>query len=98
MRLLANANLSHNRIREWTQFYDVYDDQGNYTGSEQLVHHNVNPLLTPTVILNQGVEWKAAAPVTLVLNGKYVSRSYLDNTNNDDFRTPAFFNWMPDCI
>lgn len=92
VRLLANANLSHNRIREWTQFYDVYDDQGNYAGIEQILHHNVNPLLTPTVILNQGVEWKAAAPITLVFNGKYVSRSYLDNTNNDDFRTPAFFN------
>lgn len=92
LRLVANANLSYNRIRDWTQFYDVYDEQGNYVTSEPRVHHNVNPLLTPNVIFNQGVEYKAADPLILSVNGKYVSQSYLDNTNNNDFRTPAFFN------
>jgi hypothetical protein len=31
--LKTNANVSRNRIREWTQFYDVYDAAGNWTGS-----------------------------------------------------------------
>ena len=27
-RVLGSANLSRNRIDEWTQFYDVYDPSG----------------------------------------------------------------------
>lgn len=92
VKLTANANFSHNRISEWTQFYDVYDEQGNYAGSDSRTFQNVNPLLTPSVILNQGVEWKPAANLLIGVNMRYVSSSYLDNTNSDGFRTPAFFN------
>ena len=90
--LTTNGNLSHNRIRNWTQFYDVYDESGNYVSSQSVLHTNVNPLLTPHFILNQGVEWIPNKIVRFELDGRYVSRSYLDNTNNDDFRTPSYFN------
>ena len=36
LRLRANANLSRNRISTWTQFYDVYDDAGNFVESAPL--------------------------------------------------------------
>ena len=32
--VLHNLNVSRNRIRSWTQFYDVYDEQGAWIGSE----------------------------------------------------------------
>jgi iron complex outermembrane receptor protein len=86
------ANLSRNRIEQWTQFYDVYDEEGNYVTSEPRVQFNVNPLLTPQVILNQSVEWIPAQSFSVQAIGRYVSSGYLDNTNNDSFKTPAFFN------
>ena len=55
--LLHSANLSRNRIREWTQFYDVYDAGGALVGSEPITYRDVPPLLTPEVILNLGAEW-----------------------------------------
>lgn len=89
--LLHSANLSHNRIREWEQFYDVYDDQGNWIGSESIVHRNVQPLLTPEVTLNLGAEWtNRTARVALI--GRYVGESFLDNTGNEELVAPSFAN------
>jgi len=87
--VLNSLNLSRNRISEWTQFYDVYDAQGSWIDSEPITYFDVPHLLTPTVTLNLGVEY--ARPGTEVaLMGRYVSRSHLDNTGIDAFRTPAF--------
>ena len=44
LRLRHSANLSHNRIAEWTQFYDVYDPTGALVGSESREHRNVSGL------------------------------------------------------
>src|SRR5207253_1688553 len=50
LRLRNSTNLSRNRIHSWTQFY----------GSQPIVHFNVNPLLTPTLIVNQSVDYAFA--------------------------------------
>jgi iron complex outermembrane receptor protein len=91
LRLRGNANLSRNRIARWTQFYDVLDANGAVTGSRAVVHRNVEPLLTPSVIVNQSLEWTASPRVTVGATGRYVSRAFLDNTDNAAFVTPRFF-------
>ncbi len=85
------ANVSHNRITAWTQFYDVYGADGGFVGQESRVLRNVEPLLTPTVIVNPSLEWQASSWMTLALQGRYVGRSWLDNTNAQGFDTPSFF-------
>lgn len=86
----TNATLSHNRIKSWTQFFDVYDAAGNFTGSTPLVFHGVNPVLTPGVIVNQTVDWAPRSRLTLGATGRYVGKSYLDNTNDETLTTPSF--------
>ena len=39
--LLHSSNLSRNQIREWIQFYDVYDEQGSWVDSEPITHTDV---------------------------------------------------------
>jgi iron complex outermembrane recepter protein len=95
LRLRGNANLSRNRISKWTQFYDVYDAAGNIVGSQPLVHRDVNPVLTPTVLLNQTIEWTPIRALTLGATVRYAGKSYLDNTNNDRFTTPSFVTLDP---
>jgi len=90
LRLRGNANLSHNRIHTWTQFYDVYDDAGNITGSEPITFHDVNPVLTPSLIVNQTIEFTPSSKTTFGLTARHVGRSYLDNTNNGSFTAPSF--------
>ena len=93
VRLRGNASFSRNRIKTWTQFYDVYDAAGNIVGSRPINHFNVNPLITPAVIINQSVDYTATSRLTLTGTGRYVGKAYLDNTNNDAFTTPSFFGF-----
>ncbi len=92
LRAVATLNASHNRIQEWTQFYDVYDAEGIWIGSTSRTYTDVNPLLTPQFVANAGVDVTPVPGVTVGVRGRYVSRSYLDNTSNDAFVTPRFFN------
>jgi iron complex outermembrane receptor protein len=85
----TTANLSRNRIRSWTQFYDVFDDGGSFVTSTSLVHRNVSPLLTPAVIVNQSFQYTHSTRFSAGVDARYVSRSFLDNTNNTSFVTPA---------
>jgi iron complex outermembrane receptor protein len=89
--LTTSASLSHNRIDEWTQFVDVFDEDLNWLGSEPLVFTDVEPLLTPEAVINQGIEWTPGA-WDLALVGRWVDTSFLDNTGNDDLVAPSYFN------
>jgi iron complex outermembrane receptor protein len=90
-RLLAAAALSRNRIEEWTQHYDVYDADGTWVESLGVVHRDVEPLLTPSALLNASLEWKPSGDLGLLVSGRWVDTAQLDNTGNRDFRTPSFF-------
>jgi iron complex outermembrane receptor protein len=91
-RLAGNASLSRNRIESWTQYYDVYDEAGDWIDSVAEVHHDVPPLLTPEVILNGSVEWKPSADLGLIASGRFVDEAQLDNTGSPDYRTPSWFS------
>jgi len=91
VRLKTNASFSRNHIREWTQFIDVYDAEGNWTGSRPVSYRNVEPLLTPSVIVSQSVDFTPNARFSTGVVGRYVGRSYLDNTNNELTDAPSYF-------
>jgi len=91
LRLTGVASFSRNRIDEWTQYYDVYDETGAWTGAASVVHRDVPPLLTPETILDATVEWTPRPELGVALSGRWVDAAQLDNTGNPDFRTPSFF-------
>ncbi|MCZ6726747.1 MAG: TonB-dependent receptor, partial [Acidobacteria bacterium] len=90
--LLLSGNLSHNRISEWTQYYDVFDEQGAWIGSEPITYKDVPPLLSPETILNLGVEWTRRES-RFALMGRYVADAHLDNTGLGEFRLPSYTNF-----
>jgi iron complex outermembrane receptor protein len=90
LRLRGNASISSNRIHTWTQFYDVYDKVGVFVGSQPIAYHDVNPVLTPAMIVNQSIDYAVSSSLTIGATGRHVGRSYLDNTNNPSFVAPAF--------
>ena len=91
LRVRTVASLSRNRIGTWTQFYDVYDAGGNFVDSKPVAYHNVEPVLTPSVLVNEAVEFTPSSRFSGGLIARYVGRSFLDNTDNRDFATPNFF-------
>ncbi|HEV8659471.1 MAG TPA: TonB-dependent receptor [Thermoanaerobaculia bacterium] len=92
LRLRTIANLSRNRIGTWTQFYDVYDSEGNFIGSKPIVYHDVEPVLTPSAIVNEALEYTPSSSFSAGVVGRWVGRSFLDNTDNRDFVTPSWFS------
>jgi iron complex outermembrane receptor protein len=75
----ANATFSRNRIAEYT------DDATGAT------YRNVEPLLTPTVLLNHALGWQMTPALSMSLGGRYVGRSFLANTGDRSFMTPSAY-------
>lgn len=92
LRLRLGANLSWNRISEWTQFYDLDDADGNPVGQTSRTFSNVEPLLTPSAVVSLSVEGEPARWLSLSLAGRWVSEAWLDNANTEGLRTPSFFD------
>ncbi len=90
--LMNTSSFSTNRIRSYTQELPVYDSAGENTyTTEAVTIQNAIPVLTPAVTLNQGIRLSPFSWLSLEAIGKYMSKMYLDNTNNEELTTPAFF-------
>jgi iron complex outermembrane receptor protein len=81
LRLQTSANFSSNRIDEWTQVVDVYDDAGNWVDARAVHYEDVEPLLTPSVLLSQSITYTPGNRLLFGATGRHVGESYLDNTN-----------------
>jgi iron complex outermembrane receptor protein len=73
----TQANLSDNRIKTYTTDYD------------SVTYTNVQPLLTPQIIINQSIGYTATKWLTTEVSARYSGKSYLDNTNNENYTTPS---------
>lgn len=91
LRITAALDVNRSRIAEWTQFYDVYDADGNYTGATSRTFQGVVPVGTAPFVATAGVETSALAGLTAGLTGRYVAASWLDNTNTEGLEAPRFF-------
>lgn len=100
----ANATLSRNKIVEYTQYTDVYDVNFNFIGQDEQVYENTDISFSPSLISNAVIGYsKRNLQVELI--AKYVSRQYLDNTQNksrsidpyvvSDFRVNYDLNKVP---
>jgi iron complex outermembrane receptor protein len=73
----VNATLSRNRIAEYTD------------GATGVTYRDVEPLLTPRVLINHAVDWQMTRELSVSINGRYVGRSFLANTGDAAFTTPS---------
>ncbi|MBM6992121.1 MAG: TonB-dependent receptor [Prevotella sp.] len=103
LTLMGNAALSQNKIKDFTEYVDDWDnpypDDYNYvtqTSASQpdfkptTVHYDNSTLaFSPSAILNGFVDVHYQG-WQLVWHTNYVSRQYLDNTANNDRSLPSF--------
>jgi iron complex outermembrane receptor protein len=92
-RLETSAFLARHRIETWRQVLDVYDEAGEFVGSAPRAFTDTPPALSPETILRQGVEWQATPELALALAGRYVGKSFLDNTGQEALSTPSY-TWI----
>lgn len=101
LRLDANATLSVNQIKDYTAWYEEYDNQNDWnpTGQQYSVHFDkTTMLLSPSVV---GALKLTLTPfhaskntnlsgVELTADAKYVGSQYWDNTASKDREIPAY--------
>jgi iron complex outermembrane recepter protein len=88
--LSGNVNASRNRISEWTQHTDVYDEEFGWLDTVPVVYRNVRPVLSPELIANATLDWMARSDMVFSVSGRYVGESQLDNTGDRALVTPSF--------
>ena len=97
----GNMTFSTNKIKDYTKYYEVYDnlDWWTYQGQRQEHFDKVTMLLSPSVVAMGQVSWTpfrnmtrgSLRTTTLGADVKYVGKQYWDNTENADRCIPAYW-------
>jgi iron complex outermembrane receptor protein len=74
----ANFTISKNKIRNYTDFIDDYDNGGQKTR----FYSSTDISFSPDIISSASLTVKPVRNSEIALIGKYVGRQYLDNTQN----------------
>ena len=88
----ANATLSKNIIKDYTAFYDIYDeyyDKVLRQDSENFEKTDIS--FSPNLIGMGSITYTPMKSLSFNLMGKYVGKQYYDNTSNDENSLDAYF-------
>lgn len=86
-QMAANITLSQNKVLDFTEYYDDYDNGGQKSVS----YSSTDIAYSPNVTAGASLTFIPVKNVSIILPGKYVSRQYLDNTSRKDRSLNAFY-------
>lgn len=89
MSLEANAALSANRIKDFDEVVETYDDDWNYMDPTVLHYSNSTLAFSPTAIVNGFADFHFGA-FQATWHTNLVSRQYLDNTECKERSLPKY--------
>jgi iron complex outermembrane receptor protein len=92
MNASGNFTFSRNKIKNYTEFVDDYDNGGQIS----IAHRNTIISFSPDITSGASINFNPFANMELSLSGKYVSKQYLDNTSNDQRKLDA--NYTQDLL
>lgn len=82
-----NIALSQNKIEEFTEYIDDYDQFTQVA----IPHKNTNIALSPSLTTNRTFNWRPNDKLSFFWTTKYTSKQFLDNTQNKDRILDAYF-------
>ena len=87
LHFTANAAFSLNKIAEFTEYIDNYDD-----GTQEVItHKNTDIAFSPNVIAGARISVLPVDDLEISFINKYVGRQFLDNTSNADRQLDGYF-------
>ncbi len=89
LSLEGNAALSINKIRDFDEVVETYDDSWNDLGPTVVSYSKRTLAFSPSAILNGFITFSRGG-FRAVWNTRFVSRQYIDNTQNRDRSLPAY--------
>jgi iron complex outermembrane receptor protein len=87
MNVLANLTLSKNKVIDFTEFIDDYDLGGQKTNQ----YNETDIAFSPNIVGSSAINFLPCQNFELGLLSKYVSKQYLDNTQNESRKLNAFY-------
>ncbi|MEM6297993.1 MAG: TonB-dependent receptor, partial [Bacteroidota bacterium] len=85
--LKGNLTLSRNKIQEFTEFLDDFDNGGQI----QNTYTDTDIAFSPSVVGAAEVTYRPAKGLELSFLNKYVGEQFLDNTQSDTRKIDAYF-------
>jgi len=82
-----NITLSQNKIKEFTEYVDDYDQFTQVA----IQHKNTNIALSPSLTTNRTFNWKPNDKFSFFWTTKYTSKQFLDNTENKSRILDSYF-------
>jgi len=83
----ANLTLSKNRVKNFTEYIDDYDNGGQQTK----LYTEADIAFSPSVISAYAINIVPFKNAEINLMGKYVSKQYLDNTSQENRSLQSFY-------
>ena len=83
----GNITFSKNKINNFTEYIDDYDNGGQ----SSIQHYNTDITLSPNLTAAHSIHYRPNEKWYLTWTSKYVSKQYLDNTQNETRVLKAFF-------
>jgi iron complex outermembrane receptor protein len=87
LRWQVTATYSQNRIKEFTEYLDDYDNGGQITNQ----YKDKAIAFSPDIIASSMFTYTALKNLDIDLISKYVGKQYMDNTQSNDRKLDAFF-------
>ncbi|MEJ5993655.1 TonB-dependent receptor [Pedobacter sp. Du54] len=87
LSILANAALSRNKIKNFTEFIDDYDNGGQIENN----YSNTTISFSPSAIVSGEVVYHPTRLLALSWQSKHVGQQYLDNTENSARKLNAYW-------
>jgi len=93
MRLDANATFSRNKIKNYTAYYNVYENPDSWTIVEKSeeFHKSTDISYSPTVVSSGILTFIPMKDLSISFIGKYVGKMYFDNTSNKEKQLDDYF-------
>ncbi|WP_338812777.1 TonB-dependent receptor [Bernardetia sp. Wsw4-3y2] len=83
----ANATFSQNKIKDFTEYLDDYDNGGQ----QENKYGETDIAFSPSVIAANTLSFRPSTGFSINLLSKYVGEQFLDNTSTDTRKLDAYF-------
>lgn len=92
IKLEGNATFSVNKIKNYTAWYEDYDniDDWHFVGQHSEFFEKTTMLMSPSVVAAARATWNTFLGIDLGFDLKYIGKQYWDNTQSEDRALPAY--------
>lgn len=87
----ANAAFSKNKIKDYVDYVPEYDDNGDVSNIITTNYTNPDISFSPASVLFGELVYKPATGLALAIQSKYVSKQFMDNTQNSNRQLDAYW-------